>query len=386
MSCQSSVPPVMWSRKIGKVGKPIVFNIGLLCSKSFDDSIFEELFLDQVRPAPSEDMTKMNIKGVFQIWMRDGSYHEINLKECHAWTREGCNHCPDFAAEHADISTGGIGENNDWTLTIVRTDLGREIISRMIADGSIIARPGDEDPGAIALMHKLVGQEPRALARHRRRLPQEPARSPAKQPCVGIGERRGRWTSGRCATLLTVLLGLGTGVLSGCSASAAACISQPGMRLLGPRAAHRDRHRAAGHHPRRGERRRRYVREGLIHWPAVVATVPAGLVAAVARQRRRPSTCPATATCCSSPPPACSASRRSGWPGARARCPPDEPLAETDAPEAPERRARAGCRRRGRARPLRRHRAAGRRPVGPARDRRRRDHGAGLRAARRAWR
>ena len=53
MSCQSSVPPVMWSRKIGKVGKPIILNIGLLCSKSFDDSIFEELFLDEVRPAPS---------------------------------------------------------------------------------------------------------------------------------------------------------------------------------------------------------------------------------------------------------------------------------------------------------------------------------------------
>ena len=65
-------------------------------------------------------------------------------------------HCPDFAAEHADVSTGGIGKDNDWTLTVVRTDLGREIISRMIADGSIIARPADEDPGAIALMHKLA--------------------------------------------------------------------------------------------------------------------------------------------------------------------------------------------------------------------------------------
>ena len=134
MSCQSSVPPVMWSRKIGKVGKPIVFNIGLLCSKSFDDSIFEELFWTKYGLA-KQDMVKMNIKGVFQIWMRDGAYHEINLKECHAWTREGCVHCPDFAAEHADISTGGIGKYNDWTLTIVRTDLGREIISRMIAAG-----------------------------------------------------------------------------------------------------------------------------------------------------------------------------------------------------------------------------------------------------------
>jgi len=155
MSCQSSVPPVMWSRKVGKISKPIVFNLGLLCSKTFDDSIFEELFWAKYRLAKA-DMVKMNIKGVFQIWMRDGSYHEINLKECHAWTREGCIHCPDFAAEHADVSCGGIGAYSDWTLTIIRTDLGREIVTRMIADGSIEARPGDDDPGAIALMRKLA--------------------------------------------------------------------------------------------------------------------------------------------------------------------------------------------------------------------------------------
>ena len=102
-----------------------------------------------------DQIKKMNIKGVFQIWMKDGNYHEINLKECHAWTREGCNHCPDFAAEHADISTGGIGDATDWTLTIVRTDLGREIIVRMLEAGVIEAKPGDSDPGAIKLMHKL---------------------------------------------------------------------------------------------------------------------------------------------------------------------------------------------------------------------------------------
>lgn len=155
MSCQSSVPPVMWHRRVGKISKPIIFNLGLLCSKTFDDAIFEELFEAKYR-LRRQDMVKMNIKGVFQIWMRDGSYHEINLKECHAWTREGCTHCPDFAAEHADISCGGIGKDNDWTLTIVRTDLGREIISRMIADGSIVARPADEDPAAIELMRKLA--------------------------------------------------------------------------------------------------------------------------------------------------------------------------------------------------------------------------------------
>ena len=69
MSCQSSVPPVMWHRKVGKVGKPFVFNIGLLCSKTFDDAIFEELF-EAKYGLHKQDMVKMNIKGVFQIWMQ----------------------------------------------------------------------------------------------------------------------------------------------------------------------------------------------------------------------------------------------------------------------------------------------------------------------------
>ena len=79
MSCQSSIAPVMWSRKIGKTSKPFVFNLGLLCSKTFDDAIFEELFWTKYGLARA-DIAKMNIKGVFQIWTTDGNYHEINLK------------------------------------------------------------------------------------------------------------------------------------------------------------------------------------------------------------------------------------------------------------------------------------------------------------------
>ncbi len=154
MSCQTSIAPVMWHRKVGKVSKPFKLNIGLLCSKSFDDSLFDELFGIKYG-LNKDDIVKMNIKGVFQVWMKDGSYHEINLKECHAWTREGCVHCPDFAAEHADISTGGIGNETDWTLTVVRTDLGRAIIEAMITDGVIDTRPGDDDPAAIDLMRRL---------------------------------------------------------------------------------------------------------------------------------------------------------------------------------------------------------------------------------------
>ena len=154
MGCQTSSPPVMWDRKAGKVSKPFLFNIGLLCSKTFDDAIFPELF-EAKYGLKKQDMVKMNIKGVFQIWMKDGSYHEIDLKECHQWTRTGCKSCPDFAAEHSDIATGGIGKDNNWTLTIVRTELGEEVINRMIADGVIIAKPAQEDEVAMKLLRTL---------------------------------------------------------------------------------------------------------------------------------------------------------------------------------------------------------------------------------------
>jgi coenzyme F420 hydrogenase subunit beta len=124
MSCQSSVPPVMKQRRTGKTARRLSLNIGLLCSKTFDDAIFE-----------------------------------VPLKECHAFTREGCKMCPDFAAEHADISTGGIGAFNDWTLTVIRTDAGRELMDGLVADGWVETRPGDDDPGAIELMHKLARKQ-----------------------------------------------------------------------------------------------------------------------------------------------------------------------------------------------------------------------------------
>ncbi len=154
MGCQTSAPAIMAARKAGKVARRFSLSIGLLCSKTFDDAIFPELF-EARYGLRRHDIAKINIKGVLQVWMRDGSYHEIPLKEAHAFTREGCLQCPDFAAEHADISTGGIGAFHDWTLTLVRTERGREVFDAMVADGAIEVRPVVDDPGALTLLQRL---------------------------------------------------------------------------------------------------------------------------------------------------------------------------------------------------------------------------------------
>ncbi len=177
MGCQASVPAIMSARKAGKVARRFVLTIGLLCSKLFDDAIFPELFEARYGLA-REDIVKMNIKGIFQVWTRDGVLHEIPLKEAFQWTREGCNHCPDFAAEHADLSTGGIGSFSDWTFTIIRTDKGRELISAMLAAGAIEVRSAfDDDPDAIALLRKLSRVS-------RRRWPENAEQSPRRIPVV----------------------------------------------------------------------------------------------------------------------------------------------------------------------------------------------------------
>jgi coenzyme F420 hydrogenase subunit beta len=174
MGCMASAPGAMQARKAGKVARRLSLTVGLLCSKTFDDSIFEELFEKQYH-IKRADITKMNIKGVFQLWTRDGGYVEVPLKEAHAYTREGCTQCPDFAAEHADLSTGGIGAFGDWTLVVVRTDLGRQLMSDMREHALIETRPGDDDPGAVALLQKLARVS-------RRRWPETAVPGPRRLP------------------------------------------------------------------------------------------------------------------------------------------------------------------------------------------------------------
>ncbi len=168
MSCQASAPPMMAARGVRKVARRIALTIGLLCSKTFDESIFEDL-LEAKYGLARGTISKMNIKGRLQIWTHDDGYVEVPLKECHAFTREGCKSCPDFSAEHADLSLGGLGQTEGWTLTIVRTERGEEIVDAMVSEGWLEARDGDTDPQTMELLRKLA-------VKQRRRWPDASAR------------------------------------------------------------------------------------------------------------------------------------------------------------------------------------------------------------------
>jgi coenzyme F420 hydrogenase subunit beta len=153
MSCQASINGSLPARGVKKYERKIALTIGLLCSKTFTYEGQKQVLADH--DVDIADVVKINIKGRYQVWTRDGGYHEIPLKLFHPHTREGCKLCPDFAAQHADISTGGIGADDNWTLTLIRTARGEEWMKGVIDAGLVEARPGEDDEVAMNLLRKL---------------------------------------------------------------------------------------------------------------------------------------------------------------------------------------------------------------------------------------
>jgi len=179
MSCQASINGTVSAYKVNKFRNKLALTIGLLCSKTFtytgQAQVLAEHGIDVA------DVTKINVKGRYMVWTRDGGYHEIPLKELHPHTRDGCRKCPDFAAEHADISVGGIGADDNWTLTLVRTQRGEDWMTGVIDAGLVEARPATDDPVAMKLLRNLS-------VKSRKRWPgddlPEPQRAPGLLPIV----------------------------------------------------------------------------------------------------------------------------------------------------------------------------------------------------------
>ena len=146
-------------RKIQEAGlkkyvKPVKFSVGLFCSESFDYHGLFETYLKGERGLNVDEISKMNIKGKMIVDLKTDRV-EIPLKELKPYVRPECRVCPDFSAEFADISVGGVGLEG-WTLTVIRSPVGEEVFESALDEGLIEIKPVREDDRALKLLVKLT--------------------------------------------------------------------------------------------------------------------------------------------------------------------------------------------------------------------------------------
>lgn len=145
-----------------KYADALKFTIGLFCSESFIYDGLVKGFLSEKLGVRPEDVKKVNIKGKFLIKMRDEQVKMVPLKDVKEYACRFCSTCPDFSAELADISVGGLGLEG-WTLTIIRTEVGDEIFRRVESKGILKTKPL-EDNKVIELLVRMSKRKREASA------------------------------------------------------------------------------------------------------------------------------------------------------------------------------------------------------------------------------
>jgi coenzyme F420 hydrogenase subunit beta len=161
VSCEISAAPKMAYAGVRKWSNRIALTVGLMCSETFLPQPFLEQKLQGDYGVDISKVQKINIKGKVIVTMDDGADIDIPLAECRTFARDwGCPFCPDFGAEHADISLGGLGMEG-WSMVVVRTERGEAFWNDMVAAGRVETRPYTEEAGAYDLMERLAKRQRR---------------------------------------------------------------------------------------------------------------------------------------------------------------------------------------------------------------------------------
>jgi coenzyme F420 hydrogenase subunit beta len=158
VSCESTAIREMATEGIKRWSRMVKFVAGLMCNETFQYEPFIKEIVQGRYGIDIDDVTKINVKGDVWVSLKDGTDVQIPLKECQVYANHWCHHCPDFAAEHADISFGGIGLKG-WTMCLIRTEYGLDVWNRAVQAGVIEVKPAEEDPQGLKVLERLAKKQ-----------------------------------------------------------------------------------------------------------------------------------------------------------------------------------------------------------------------------------
>lgn len=129
--------------------------VGIFCMENFPFASLETFISEKMRSSP-EVTEKMDI-GKGKFWIKTlGEDISLPLKETHGYEQAGCNICPDYTAELADVSTGSVGSPDGWSTVLKRTDAGVSIFEQAVEAGIIEIKAMDGVKPGLPLLEKLA--------------------------------------------------------------------------------------------------------------------------------------------------------------------------------------------------------------------------------------
>jgi coenzyme F420 hydrogenase subunit beta len=154
-----------------KLGRNLVFTIGLFCSKVFD---YQKMMVDYVQGTRGIELgtvTKVNIKkNRLLVYAGDRLAIDEPVEVLAHAAREECNICVDYSAELADIAVGAIGSASGWSTVLTRTPRGEDILNGAVESGYLEMKRLDPAGKAIRFLETLCERkrlrDPSAYIRH----------------------------------------------------------------------------------------------------------------------------------------------------------------------------------------------------------------------------
>lgn len=143
-------------------GRSIRLVIGLFCTETFDYSALVEGKLRKEYGIETWKIDRLDIRGKFEVRMKDGSSLSLPMQELETTVRQGCHYCLDLTAVSSDLSAGAVGSQQGFTTLIVRNDAGKMFMESAVRNNRLVIGPEPDVP-AIERLISLKVQKNRKI-------------------------------------------------------------------------------------------------------------------------------------------------------------------------------------------------------------------------------
>lgn len=114
----------------------IKYIISLFCFENFDYSKLFDILRKEVNVNPI-NIEKTWIKKNFFISTKKNEEIEVDIKKLDPAIRKHCHECNEFTGRFSDISIGSSGAPKDYSMILIRTEIGHKIIKSLLSYGLI---------------------------------------------------------------------------------------------------------------------------------------------------------------------------------------------------------------------------------------------------------